>query len=107
MISISQICNQDFCVKFTQEKCQVFNKLKNCVLERTRYFDYCYFSFTNVNIDNFNDFAYFSEKEEVASIIVQNLNHIRIGQESTEKYKNFGSKFIATKNRDSVATKIS
>lgn len=44
------------------------------MLEGTRLFDNCYVGFTNMNIDDYNNFAYFSQKEEAISIIDKNLN---------------------------------
>ena len=42
LISISQLCNQNFLVKFTKNTCKVFNDSQECVLEGAKSFDNCY-----------------------------------------------------------------
>jgi len=42
LISISQLCDQDLHVKFSKNKCLVFNKSERCVMEGSRSSDNCY-----------------------------------------------------------------
>ena len=42
LISISQLCDQDLHVKFSKNKCLVFDKSENCVMEGSRSSDNCY-----------------------------------------------------------------
>lgn len=42
LISISQLCDQDLHVKFSKNKCLVFDKSEKCVMEGSRSSDNCY-----------------------------------------------------------------
>ena len=42
LISISQLCDQDLHVKFSKDKCSVFDKSEKCVMEGLRSSDNCY-----------------------------------------------------------------
>ena len=42
LINISQLCDQNFLVKFTKDTCKVFNKSQECVLEGAKSIDNCY-----------------------------------------------------------------
>ena len=42
LISISQLCEQDLHVKFSKNKCLMFDKSENCVMEGSRSSDNCY-----------------------------------------------------------------
>ena len=42
LISISQLCDQDLHVKFSKNKCLMFDKFENCVMEGSRSLDNCY-----------------------------------------------------------------
>ena len=42
LISTSQLCNQNLFVKFTRDKCYVYNDVDKCVMNGLRYLDNCY-----------------------------------------------------------------
>lgn len=108
VISISQICDLNLHVNFSNDKCFVMDEFGNYILLGSRSFDNCYtlsqsyiIKSTNVVVDDFKDFVEFLNKAKIYSFAneaVTNSNQLIATK--------FGE-VVTSKSEPDVATSVS